>query len=108
MNELRKIASLKNFSKIAENIISKWLIFDKAELRDKSQYGNEKGVSVNHYLIQMIHEILTCADTNTANDKFAVICTMSNAWGESFMRNGNIFLFLFYIRYPSFSLVHVL
>jgi hypothetical protein len=99
LNDLRKIAGLKNFSKIAEKIISKWLISDMSDLRDKSQYGNEKGVSVNHYLIKMIHEILTSVDTNTSNEKFAVICTMID-WKqafdrqcpklgvESFMRNG--------------------
>ena len=99
MNNLRKIAGLKNFSKIAEKIISKWLISDMADLRDRSQYGNEKGLSVNHYLIKMIHKILTCADKNSSNEKFAVICTMID-WKqafdrqcpklgvESFMRNG--------------------
>ena len=45
MNDLRKIAGLKNLSKIAEKIISEWLISDMADLRDRSQYGNEKGVS---------------------------------------------------------------
>ena len=73
LNDLRKIAGLKNFSKIAEKIISKWLISDMSDLRDRSQYGNEKGVSVNHYLIKMIYEILTSVDTNTSNEKFAVI-----------------------------------
>ena len=29
-----------------------------SKTRDPSQYGNEKGVSVNHYLIKMINEIL--------------------------------------------------
>ena len=99
MDELRKIAGLKNFSKISEKIISEWMISDMEELRDKSQYGNEKGVSVNHYLIKMIHEILTGVDRNSANEKFAVICTMID-WKqafdrqcpklgiESFMRNG--------------------
>ena len=58
MDDLRKIAGLKNLSKITEKIISEWMINDMSELRDKSQYGNLKGVSVNHYPIKMIHEIL--------------------------------------------------
>ena len=99
MDELRKIAGLKNFSKISEKIISELMISDMKELRDRSQYGNEKGVSVNHYLIKMIHEILTGVDRNSANEKFAVILTMID-WKqafdrqcpklgiESFMRNG--------------------
>ena len=54
-----------------------------AELRDKSQYGHEKGLSVNP--IKMTYEILTCTDTNTANEKFAVICTMID-WKQAFDR----------------------
>ena len=85
MNELRKNAGLKNFSEISEKIISEWMISDMEELRDKSQHGNEKGVSVNHYLIKMIHEILTGVDRNSANEKFAVICTMID-WKQAFDR----------------------
>ena len=85
MNDFRKIAGLKNFSKVSEKIISKWLISDMSESRDRSQYGNEKGISVNHYLVKMIHEILTCVDRNTANQKFAVICTMID-WKQAFDR----------------------
>ena len=56
-----------------------------AEHRDKSQYGNEKGISVNNYLIKMIHKILTSVDRNTSNDKFAMICTMID-WKQAFDR----------------------
>ena len=85
MNDLRKIAGLKNFSKVNEQIISKWLISDMSESRDRSQYGNEKGISVNHYPVKMIHEILTCVDRNTENQMFAVICTMID-WKQAFDR----------------------
>ena len=75
------------------------MISDMSEKRDKSQYGNEKGVSVNHYLIKMINEILLAVDRNTANENFAVLCTMID-WRQaldrqcpklciqSFMQNG--------------------
>ena len=85
LNDLRKIAGLKNFSKVTEKILSVWLISDMSDLRDKSQYGNEKGISVNHYLIKMIHEILTSVDKNSSNEKFAVICTMID-WKQAFDR----------------------
>ena len=85
MDDLRKIAGLKNLSKITEKIISEWMISDMSELRDKSQYGNLKGVSVNHYLIKMIHEILLSVDKNTSNEKFAVICTLID-WRQAFDR----------------------
>ena len=41
-------------AKICEKILSEFMIADMAEGRDPSQYGNLKGVSVNHYLIKMI------------------------------------------------------
>ena len=85
MDDLRKIAGLKNLSKLTEKIISKWMISDMAELRDEAQYGNEKGVSVNYYLIKIIDEILTSVDNNTLNEKFAVICTMID-WKQAFDR----------------------
>ena len=53
--------------------------------RDPSQYGNEKGISVNHYLIKMINEILTCLDTDTANEKNAAFCSLID-WKQAFDR----------------------
>ena len=53
--------------------------------RDVSQYGNEKGISVNHYLINMIHEILVSVDNNTASEKCAVFCSLID-WKQTFDR----------------------
>ena len=85
-SELRKISGLKNFSKITEKIIGDLMMDDISASRDESQYGNEKGVSVNHYLIKMIHEILLAVDNN-----FAVFCAYFVKWHgrESTVRNLN-------------------
>ena len=56
-----------------------------SENRDVSQYGNEKGISVNHYLINMIHEILVSVDNNTASQKIAVFCSLID-WKQAFDR----------------------
>ena len=56
-----------------------------AKTRDPAQYGNEKGLSVNHYLINMINEILVCVDKNTAAEKFAVFCSLVD-WKQAFDR----------------------
>ena len=85
LTELRKISSLKNFSKIAEKIIGDWMIADMKKTRDQSQYGNEKGISTNHYLIKMIDEILKALDTNNKYEKFAAFCTMID-WKQAFDR----------------------
>ena len=76
VNQLRKISGLKNLSKVTEKIIGDLMISDMQGNRDPSQYGNEKGVSVNHYLIGFIDEILKSVDNNSVYEKFAVFCTM--------------------------------
>ena len=85
VTDLRKISGLKNLSKIAEHILGEFLISDMDGTRDPSQYGNEKGTSDNHYLINMINEILTSVDRNTANQKFAVWCSLID-WKQAFDR----------------------
>ena len=40
---------------------------------DTSQFGYQKGLSIQHYLIKMIHKILTSLDNNSKGDVFAVI-----------------------------------
>jgi hypothetical protein len=85
VEDLRNISGLKNFYKIGEKIFGKILISDMSYTRDPSQYGNEKGISVNHYLIRMINEILTSVDRNTANEKFAVFCSLID-WKQAFDR----------------------
>ena len=66
-------------------MLGEFLISDMAGTRDPSQYGNEKGTSVNHYLINMINEILTSVDRNTVNQKFAVWCSLID-WKQAFDR----------------------
>ena len=39
---------------------------------DRAQYGNEKGISTTHYLVKMVHKILTILDTNNEKEKYAV------------------------------------
>ena len=85
VNDLRKISGLKNFSKFAEKMIGKFIIEDMSNNRDPSQYGNQKGVSVNHYFIKMIHEIPSSLDKNTSSKKFPVFCSMID-WKQAFDR----------------------
>ena len=59
VSDLRKISGLKNFSKI--------------------------GVSVNHYLIKMIHQILSSLDSTNQSEKFAVFCSLID-WKQAFDR----------------------
>ena len=85
LDDLRKISGLKNLSKIAEKMLGQFLITDMAATRDLSQYGNQKKMGVNHYLINMIHEILVSVDSNAKSEKFAVFCSFID-WKQAFDR----------------------
>ena len=52
---------------------------------DPAQYGNQRGVSVQHYLIKMIHRILTVLDNNSKKETFAVIANLID-WNNAFPR----------------------
>ena len=52
-----------SFNKIQEKLISEWIISDIKENIDPSQYGNEHGLSIQHYLVKMINKILIDTDT---------------------------------------------
>ena len=99
MSDLWQISGLKNFAKIYESFLAKYLISDLQPYKDPSQYGNEKGLSIVHYLVKMIHTILTAVDNNTKQEAKAVIIQLIDWQGafdrqchklgvEAFLRNG--------------------
>ena len=85
LEDLRKISGLINCSKVADKIIGNLVIEDMKPTRDRSQYGNEKKVSAQHYLIKMLNRILTAVDQNSQKKAFAVIVTMVD-WSQAFDR----------------------
>ena len=66
-SEFRPISSLLSWAKISDKLLAKYITEDMT--RDERQYGNEKGLSINHYLVKMIHKILQSVDKNSANEK---------------------------------------
>ena len=89
IKHLRPISGLFNFAKIADKIVAGYITNDMSATRDKTQYGNEKGLSVNHYLVKMLHKILTSVDKNSQNEKYAVILTMLD-WSQAFERQSHV------------------
>ena len=53
--------------------------------KDLAQYGNERGLSITHYLVKMINTILTALDDNTNEEAKAVIVQMID-WKGAFDR----------------------
>ena len=85
LKDLRKISGLLNCAKLFDKLIGGYLISDMAPKRDPAQYGNEKKLSIQHYIIKMLHRILTAVDRNTQSEAFAVIIGLVD-WSLAFDR----------------------
>ena len=83
--ELRNISGLLTFDKIAEKMIAELMISDIMKNLDPSQYANQKGVSLQHYLIKMINVILSDTDNSCKGEANAVIASLID-WKEAFPR----------------------
>ena len=83
--DLRNISGLLTFDKIMGKLISELMISDMDSKSDSAQYGNQKGLSIQHYLIKMLHRIHTALDNNSRRETFAVIANMVD-WNSAFPR----------------------
>ena len=52
---------------------------------DKSQYGNQKGISIQHYLVKFIDQVLKSLDGNSKGDIFAALAGFID-WKQAFNR----------------------
>ena len=97
--QLRNISGLFNFDKIIEKLLAELMLADMEAKLDPTQCGNQKGISIQHYLIKMLHRILSVLDNNSKKETFAIVANLidwNNAFPrqcpklgiESFMRNG--------------------
>ena len=85
ISDLRNISGLMNLEKVAEKILAEMIISDTKANIDISQYGNQPGTSIQHYLLNMLFKILQTLDSNSYKEKFAVIATFID-WKEAFPR----------------------
>ena len=83
--ELRNISGLITFDKISEQLLAELIIGDMANLLDKSQYANQKDLSLQHYLVKMINKILSDTDGCSKSETNAVLATLYD-WKEAFPR----------------------
>ena len=83
--DLRKISGTKNLSKLFESLLSDSIIKDVSQNIDSAQFGNQKGLSTSHYLVKMVHRILTILDSNNQDEKYAVLAHMVD-WSKAFDR----------------------
>ena len=52
---------------------------------DPAQYGNSKGISIQHYLIKMVNKILSAVEIDSRNKHFAVVASLID-WNNAFPR----------------------
>ena len=83
LSDVRNISGLMTFDKIFENILSEMMIKDMEPHMDNSQYGNKKGASIQNYLINMLHKILTELDDK--GEPTAIIASFID-WNNAFPR----------------------
>ena len=83
--DLRNISCLLTFNKVCEKMIAELMIEDIMKNLDISQYANQKGVSLQHYLVKMINKILEDTDNNNNSEVNAILATMVD-WKEAFPR----------------------
>ena len=85
IKQLRKISGLKNFAKICDSFLAEFITSDMLPNLDPAQYGNQKGLSTQHYLVKMLHQILTATDKNSKDAAMAVVVQMVD-WQAAFDR----------------------
>ena len=99
IENLRPISNLPICDKITEKVISEMVISDMKSTMDPKQFGNQKNLSIQHYLVDMMHNILSSLDNNRKGKIAAVLwcfvdwkSAFSNQCHklgiESFIRNG--------------------
>ena len=85
MEGMRNISGLLTADKVFEKLLSEMIISDMKMKADVAQFGNQKKTSIQHYLIKMIHKILTAVDNNSRKNIFAVVANMID-WNSAFVR----------------------
>ena len=82
---LRPIANLCNLNKIMEKVISEMVISDMKDTLDPSQYGNQKNLSIQHYLVRLLHRVVSSVDRNCKGEVSAVLCMFVD-WKQAYSR----------------------
>ena len=68
ISDLRNISGLLTINKISEKCISELMISDMKAKLAPSQFANQKGISIQHYLIIILNIILTSLDNSSTGE----------------------------------------
>ena len=73
LEDLRPISNLPISDKIQEPVISDMIIIDMKNKLDPTQFGNQKNTSIPHYLIKIMHRIVSSVDRNAKGEINAIL-----------------------------------
>ena len=76
LDNLRPKSNLFNYCKIGEKINGQITVEDMVEKMDPCQFGNLRNTSIQHYLISLIHRLMSSLDRNAKGDIFANCVTL--------------------------------
>ena len=85
IDQLRNISGLTNLNKVFEKLIIRLVVDDMKAKIDPSQYANQKGLSIQHYLVKFIDRILSALDKGNNSKTCAVLATLVD-WKQAFPR----------------------
>ena len=85
IDQLRNISGLTNLNKVFEKLIIRLVVDDMKAKIDPSQYANQKGLSIQHYLVKFIDRILSVLDKGNNSKTCAVLATLVD-WKQAFPR----------------------
>ena len=86
---LRPISALVSFNKIQEMAICELIIEDMSATLDSTQFGNRRHLGISHYLIRMVHKILSETDRNSRGEVNAILCMFID-WKQAYSRQSHI------------------
>ena len=85
VSQLRNISGLFHFDKIMEKLLAELIVADMENSLDPSQFGNQRNMSIQHYLVTMLHRILGVLDKTTKKEKKAILVSLID-WDNAFPR----------------------
>ena len=83
LDELRKISSTSEFSKLFEGFLKEWIMEDISPNIDPSQFGNQPGTGTDHMMVALLDKILAVLDES---DGHAAVIAALVDWSAAFDR----------------------
>ena len=83
LEDLRKISSTSDYSKLYEGYLKEWIMEDIWQNIDSGQYGGLPGIGTEHMIVCLLDRVLKLLDSN--NDRSAVVMVGLD-WSSAFDR----------------------